>query len=452
MASILATIKAALTRVKPGHKVPFHLLWLYVLDPPPEYLVYVETLAGIRTTLETLTPASTIRHVQCAYRAAQLVKYLTSKQLVVPPSFGQTVAGKLYEAGYVVPDTFWAETMELASPKLLQAIEEGPTYLTDTFAVQLCALSTLDKRIQLSITTLGQLGLKSNVPLTLTVTIRSDRVLYDAALKPSADLKARLIERNALLVGRELYRSGLIDDRPLIYESVRGNGVALKHASAALRNDRDIVLAAVQQSGFALDYASTALKNDRELVLAAVHQDGQALQFASAALQKDRELVMVAVQQHGLALQDASTALQNDRELVLAAVQQHGEALQWASAALRKDRDIVLVAVQQNGWVLQWASADLQNDRDIVLAAVQRNGVALKHASAALRKDRDIVLVAVRRHSWALQYASAALRKDRDIVLVAVQQNGWVLQWASADLQNDRETILAAQQSGYALE
>ena len=183
MSVVLATIEAALTRVKPGHKVPFYLLWLYVLDPPPEYLVYVETLAGIRTTLDTLTPESTIRHVQCAYRATQLTKYLAGKKLDVPPSFCQTVASKLYEAGYVVPTTFWTDMLELSSPELLQAIKEGPADFTDTFAVQLCALATLDRRIQLCTTTLGQLGLGSNVPLTLTVTIRADRALYDAAPK-----------------------------------------------------------------------------------------------------------------------------------------------------------------------------------------------------------------------------------------------------------------------------
>jgi predicted methyltransferase len=391
MASILANIEAALTRVKPGHKVPFHLLWLYVLDPPSEYLVHVETLAGIRTTLETLTPTSAIRHVQCAYRAAQLVKYLATKQLVVPPSFGRKVAGKLYkagyvyEAGYVAPENFWTETFKLTNPELLQAIKEGPTDFTDTFAVQLCALSTLDTRVQLSTTSLGQLGLKSNVPLTLTVTIRADRASYDATLGPSAATNVRLTARNDILAGWEPLSSTPLDDRPLVYDGMRENGYNLRCASAALRNDRDIVLAAVQQAGCALQFASAALRNDRDIVLAAVQQDG-------------------------LVLEHASMALRNDRELVLAAVQQAGYALEYASAALQKDRDIVLAAVQQDGLVLEHASMALQNDRELVLAAVQQYGCALEYASAALKNDREVVLAAVQRDGYALKYASSRLQ------------------------------------------
>jgi hypothetical protein len=340
MTSILAVVEAALTRVKPNHKVPFHLLWLYVLEPPSEYLVHVETLAGIKTTLETLTFTSTIRHVQCAYRAAQFVKYLATKQLVVPPSFGRKVAGKLYEAGYVIPVNFWTKTLKLTNPELLQAIKEGPTDFTDTFAVQLCALSTLDTRVQLSTTSLGQLGLKSNVPLTLTVTIRADRASYDAAPKPSADLTTRLATRNNVLAGLEPSPSFVLDDRLLGYDGMRENGYNLRCVSAALRNDRDIVLAAVQQNGRALEFASAALQNDREIVLAAVQRDGYALRDASAALQNDRDIVMAAVQQNGYALRDASTALKNDREVVLAAVQQMGYTLDFASEALQSDPEL----------------------------------------------------------------------------------------------------------------
>jgi hypothetical protein len=340
MASIVANIEAALIRVEPSLKVPFYLLWLYVLDPPSEYLVRVETLAGVGTTLETLTPTSTIRHVQCAYRAAQLVTYLISTQLVVPPSFGQTVADKLYEAGYVIPVNFWTKTLKLTDPELLQAIYSGPTDFTDTFAVQLCALSTLDKRVQLGTATLDQLGLGSNVPLTLTVTIRADRALYDAAPKPSAELEARLLDRNRLLTGREPSSPTPFDDQPLIYEGVRKDGTTLYYASAALQNDRDIVMAAIQQSSWALCYASADLQNDRDIVLAAVQRTGLALQYTSAALRNDRDIVLAAVQQLGWALEYASATLRNDREIVKAAVQQTGYALRFASDELQADPEI----------------------------------------------------------------------------------------------------------------
>jgi len=60
--------------------------------------------------------------------------------------------------------------------------------------------------------------------------------------------------------------------------------LALEHASDALRNDRQLVLEAVRQNGLALEYASDALRNDREVVDGAVRQNGTALAYAGEAL------------------------------------------------------------------------------------------------------------------------------------------------------------------------
>ena len=51
MLSILAAIDAAFTRVIPQHSIPFYELAPLLLPPSPTYLVHVETLAGLRTTL-----------------------------------------------------------------------------------------------------------------------------------------------------------------------------------------------------------------------------------------------------------------------------------------------------------------------------------------------------------------------------------------------------------------
>ena len=60
--------------------------------------------------------------------------------------------------------------------------------------------------------------------------------------------------------------------RALVLETVSSDGLALRHASAALKDDRKVVLAAVQQNHRALSYASESLQNDREVVVAAVRQ------------------------------------------------------------------------------------------------------------------------------------------------------------------------------------
>ena len=58
--------------------------------------------------------------------------------------------------------------------------------------------------------------------------------------------------------------------------------------------NRDDVLAQVQKNGLALKHASAALRADRAVVLAAVAQNGDALQFASDDLRTDREVLRVA--------------------------------------------------------------------------------------------------------------------------------------------------------------
>jgi hypothetical protein len=67
--------------------------------------------------------------------------------------------------------------------------------------------------------------------------------------------------------------------------------LALKGASARLKNHRELVLAACATRGKALQYASLALRSDRAVVLCAVRQDGTALQFASLELRGDGDVV-----------------------------------------------------------------------------------------------------------------------------------------------------------------
>ena len=54
-------------------------------------------------------------------------------------------------------------------------------------------------------------------------------------------------------------------------EIVKRQPVALRLASAALKDDHEIVLEAVKQDGNALKYASVALQNDHEFILEAAN-------------------------------------------------------------------------------------------------------------------------------------------------------------------------------------
>ena len=70
----------------------------------------------------------------------------------------------------------------------------------------------------------------------------------------------------------------------------RDNGMALQHASAAMKNDRDVVLAACNQYGHSLQFASAALKSDRGVVMVAAarnYPNSFAIEYTSPALRAE---------------------------------------------------------------------------------------------------------------------------------------------------------------------
>ena len=84
--------------------------------------------------------------------------------------------------------------------------------------------------------------------------------------------------------------------------------------------------------------------NNKNVVLEVVKQNGLALQFASEKLQDDKNVVLEAVKQNGWALAYASENLRDDKDIVLEAVKQNEWALQFASEELRIDKDIQIAA------------------------------------------------------------------------------------------------------------
>ena len=62
-----------------------------------------------------------------------------------------------------------------------------------------------------------------------------------------------------------------------------------------MKDNKDVVLQAVKNNGIALMCASARLKDDKEVVLQAMNKDGCALQYASVRLRDDKEVVLQAV-------------------------------------------------------------------------------------------------------------------------------------------------------------
>ena len=59
-------------------------------------------------------------------------------------------------------------------------------------------------------------------------------------------------------------------------------------------NNKNVVLEVVKQNGLALQFASEKLQDDKNVVLEAVKQDGRALRFASEKLCNDKDIQIAA--------------------------------------------------------------------------------------------------------------------------------------------------------------
>ena len=77
----------------------------------------------------------------------------------------------------------------------------------------------------------------------------------------------------------------------IVLETIKENGLHLKHVAHKFGNDPEIVLEAVKKYGLTLKYASENLQNDYDIVLEAVKQNEIALQYASKNLQNNPELL-----------------------------------------------------------------------------------------------------------------------------------------------------------------
>lgn len=108
------------------------------------------------------------------------------------------------------------------------------------------------------------------------------------------------------------------NNRQEVLDVVR-EGTYIEFASPELRDDKELILEAVKNDGINLCWASDRLKNDKEIVLTAVEYDGKSLEFASDELKDDKEFMMKACKINGYALEFASDRLKNDREVVLEA-------------------------------------------------------------------------------------------------------------------------------------
>lgn len=127
--------------------------------------------------------------------------------------------------------------------------------------------------------------------------------------------------------------------------AVLQDGCALRYASRRLRSDRKIVRNAVREAGIEGFYgANGKFWEDRRLILEGIRRDGISIGFASTALLQDRKLAREAVKRDAYALMYLPENLRDDKRLVRLAVSAKPLTLSYASLRLQKDRELLAIA------------------------------------------------------------------------------------------------------------
>lgn len=186
-------------------------------------------------------------------------------------------------------------------------------------------------------------------------------------------------------------------------------GMALSHASLAIKADRKVVLEATKYSGEAFREAAVELRQDREFVLEAVAANGAAMKGASEALRRDQTFILEAARQgHGAALQGAVNELRNNVDFVLDVVAVDPAAAQHAGQELRMSKDFALRAAARRGQSLQYLPEKFRADREVVEAAVSEDAGAALYAHAARRRELGIDLPWDTQEQYRAQYQGDA--------------------------------------------
>ena len=87
------------------------------------------------------------------------------------------------------------------------------------------------------------------------------------------------LQKDGMILAHQRVRTYWKSCKQLVMASVRGNGLALEHASAELQDDEEVVRAAVSQNGLSLAFASRKRRHQSSVVALAAKQNYHALSF-----------------------------------------------------------------------------------------------------------------------------------------------------------------------------
>ena len=87
----------------------------------------------------------------------------------------------------------------------------------------------------------------------------------------------------------------LIDDKNIVIEAVKQNGLLLYYALDKFKIDKDVVLEAIKQNPLSFKYASMNIRGDKKIILTVLSNNGLMLKYCSKNAKMNKELVITAL-------------------------------------------------------------------------------------------------------------------------------------------------------------
>ena len=262
----------------------------------------------------------------------------------------------------------------------------------------------------------------------------------------------------------------LSDNKIVILNSVRRNGLNLSLASSKLKNNYDIVKEAINNNGLAIEYASKKLRSDYDLGVIAINNNPDSYYLLNENLKNNEDIIITllvkspteihnfdyldnynqiirkVIKRNGLALKYLSNKSRDNERLVIAAIKNNINALEYASNRLKNDPDFIInLAVKfKTDNIIYFASEKLLHNKSFIIDIIRKIGFNLYLVHDEFKDDLDVVEAAVSVDIRNFEHASNRIKENEMIVLDLTKKYGSVIRYSSNKLLTNPDFMLKA--------
>ena len=296
----------------------------------------------------------------------------------------------------------------------------------------------------------------NNIDFLVDTVMMNPNVLY----KPVSMLSRVTFNKDCLDFTNGIKKYNLNNNKNIILNSVKRNGLNLNLASTKLKNNSEIVKEALNNNGLAIQYASKKLKSDIDLGIIAINNNPESYYFLNENLKNNEDVIITllikspdkihqfdylenynqiirkVIKQNGLALKYLSNKNRDNERMVTMALKNNIKALEYASIRLKNDPDFIInLAVKfKNDQIIYYASDKLLHNKNFIINIIKKLGFNLYLVHDEFKDDLDVVEAAVSVDVRNFEHASNRIKENEMIVLDLTKKYGSVIRYASNKL------------------